>query len=358
MNVTQKTIAQEAGVTQATVSYVINDVWQEKKINADVAEKIKAIAERLGYHQNHAARSLRTKTSRTLGVITYGRLHPNYQFFVHVTIGIQQAALNAGYDLIQLNEKPDPPLEKVVLDYINSGRIDGLAIACNINRVLENLVKYPIPMVAVAPVSPLPFPSVRLDEYAGVRKAVDHLLSMGHRDLLWIGGAGVSVKSRRRMAFDDTCMAAGVRFRHIVIPSVAKAIEAPGGIVETIYHALAKRFPRTDIPTGVVCFNDRIAMALLILLRDCGIRVPEEVSVIGFDDMLATYTLPPLTSVSHMFMEMGQQAVDMLMHQIDGTVDGGERDRHEWLIEPEIVFRRSTGPAPKTRQTGIESEAG
>jgi LacI family transcriptional regulator len=336
-------VAARAGVSIATVSRVLAG---NPTVRPDYQERVFAAAAAIGYRPSHVARSLRLRSTNSLGLIVTDILNP---FFPELVRSIEDRARELGYALVLCNGAEDPEREAAYLDVLLDRQVDGIIIASSsiTNRQRVWLTTSPMAIVLVncdAPGSGLS--TVLSDNRAGGRLAIEHLLALGHRRLGYLAGRvreghreGRDTVSADRLAGVRDAMAAAGNARASVVV-VAGDPHGPGG--EAAMAALMERAPET---TGVFAFNDLMALGALRAAHRSGRRVPGELSVVGFDGLhLGMYADPPLTTVAQDVQTMGHLAVESLVALVrrDPTSAASETTR----LPVRLMERGSTAVAP------------
>ena len=329
---TIKEVAQASGVSVATVSRVMND---SGPVHAETRARILKAAAALNYVPNSAARSLITSRTNTLGVLLpdlYG------EFFSEVIRGIDQTARSGDYHLIVSSSHNEQPDIEAALKAMR-GRVDGLIVmsphvsATSLARSLPSSL--PAVLLNCA-VDGNAFDSVGIDNRGGARTMVRHLQELGHRRIAVIKGTDRNYDSDERLAgYRELMRQAG---------SYDADLEAPGAFTEESgYRGVEQLLRRSPRPTAIFAFNDSMAAGALSALQAAGLRVPEDVSVAGFDDVpLAGYLNPPLTSVRVPIADLGAGAMQCLLSAIQ---DKNRHERTTRTLKTTLVVRRSTGPA-------------
>ena len=335
-------VAARAGVSTATVSRVLRGLSRGRPATRD---RILTAARELDYRPSGVARSLKLRTTDTLGLLITDIQNP---FYAHLVRSIDDAAREHDYALLLGNGAEDAEREAAYLELLAGRRVDGIIIAATslTARHRRWLRHSPVPLVLVNCALPdVEVPAFLSDNRAGGTLAAQHLIELGHRALAHVAGDPANPAAAERLAgVRDAMVAAGLG--PDALPWAASDGHVGGG--EIAMHELLARAPAT---TGVVCFNDLTAVGALRALRTAGRRVPADVSVVGFDDIdLAAYVEPPLTTVRQPFAELGRGAVEALVRRLrDGT---GETDGRGGVEAPprvvrlpvELVVRNSTGP--------------
>ena len=310
--------------------------------------KVREAARELGYRPSGVARSLKLRTTQTLGLIITDIENP---FFPQLVRAVEDVAREHGFAVLLCNATDDPDREASYLDLLVDRRVDGVVIAVSGlgARHGEWLAEPPLPVVLVNTVAPgLPHPSIASDNVDGGRQAAAHLLDLGHRRL------GVLTAGARNA--DAPARVAGVRKafeeRGLDPDSVSIVVGEPGvGGGESALCRLLEAAPDT---TGVVAYNDLMAIGAMRAVRASGRTVPGDMSVVGFDDVaIAAYTDPPLTTVAQAIGELGRWAVERLVERIADAAlssnDGASRlsrPPSATVLPVRLVARGSSGPPP------------
>lgn len=328
-------VARAVGVSVSTVSRALT---QPDQVSPATRERVVAAAAKLGYAPHPAARGLRMGRTHAIGLLVPDLENP---YFASVTKGVQARASRAGYAVFVVDSDEDPAVEPELLGELTR-RVDGVVLASprSGDDVLERAVDG-VPAVLVSRAMP-GVPSVAVDDADGMTQALRHLHALGHREIAVAAGPATSWSSDRRVA--------GLRRSAEVLAGVSLAelgTFAPyfeGGLAAAD-HAVASG------ATAVVAFNDLMAVGVLARLRDRGVRVPEEVSVVGFDDVeVGRLFAPALTTVRVPRTSLGRRAVDLVLARLDadGADSAGSRDADPAPLSDELpvelVIRSSTGP--------------
>jgi LacI family transcriptional regulator len=328
-------VAREAGVSRQTVSRVLND---KEEIRASTRESVMRVIERLGYSPSGVARSLATNRTLTFGLVVPDITNP---FFPEIARGVEDVAREHGYEMFLCNSVEDPRREEHVLRALEDKRVDG-TIICSSRLPDERLFERLRGQRAAVLVNRLAPPdlagSVRVEDAEGIAQAVDHLLHSGRRTIGFLCGPPNSHSARERArGFDATLSAAD----HGPDPGLMRPCPPnPEGGYEAALSLLSER-PGID---GLVCYNDLVAVGALKACAELGVNVPDDVAVVGCDDiMLAGLLSPALTTLRVRKYELGASAARMLLDRIRGR-----RGESEVLLRPELIIRES---APQTHNT-------
>jgi DNA-binding LacI/PurR family transcriptional regulator len=322
-------VAKLAGVSHQTVSRVIND---SAHVRPETRRRVLAAMRQLDYHPNPAARALVTGRSRTLGVVSFDTTlyGPASTLFA-----IEQAAHAAGYFITIVSLQA---LDRVsvmgAIERLRVQGVDGILVISPQEGAAEALVNLPadIPLVAVEAGPAGSVPVVAVDQFGGAASATRLLLDLGHRTIHHVAGPRDWLEARERVeGWRSALTAAGIE-----PPPVLMGDWSPRS-----GYQLGQRLADEPGVTAVFVANDQMALGLLRALHERGHRIPEEISVVGFDDIPeAQYFMPPLTTVRQDFAQMGRTAVRLLLDAIQGAPQPAPR----LTVAPELVVRRSTAP--------------
>lgn len=327
-------VAAAAGVSVATVSRVLNPELGYPIKDETRARVLDAI-DRLGYRPNDLARALQQRSTRAIGLVIPDISNPYYPDLVR---GCEDVASARGYRVVLCNTDRSAEKTGQYLDTLVSQRVDGIIVAGGGDASAwspEVLDRYRMKIVVVGR-HDVAYPSVRVDNEAAARAATEHLLGLGHRHIAFIAGPLDSNTVVDRLAGHR----AALRERGL---DASGALIQEGTFAESSgYDAVAPLLGAEPRPTAVIAANDRMAFGALAALTDHGLRVPDDMSVVGFDDTtLASYTRPALTSVSIPTYEIGATAMSALLDWRDD--DSRPADAH---IGSHLVVRDSSGPPP------------
>ena len=334
---TSADVATEAGVSRTTVSFVLND-RQDVKIPDETRQRVLSAAERLGYHPHAPARQLAGGRSHVVALVL--RQTPEQiagdAILAETLRGLAAAARSGGFRVMVEPLAPDGP-DATYTALLRAQHADGLVVSGP--RVddpsLVDLVRDDFPIVIQGALPGLTVASVDVDNVAGARGAVEHLISLGHRRIACITNAPVvyTAAQERLDGYRQAMAAAGLEAPEGLICEAS--FDAPSG-----HAAMAQLLARGIDFDAVFVASDVVALGAIGALRDAGRRVPEDVSVVGFDDIpLAAYFDPPLTTVRLPAFELGQAAGRALLERIaNGSVIS------RTLLATELIVRASTAP--------------
>ncbi|WP_129339608.1 LacI family DNA-binding transcriptional regulator [Cellulomonas endophytica] len=326
--VTITDVAEAAGVSVATVSKVVN---QRYGVAVETSERVQAVIDRLGYESSLVARSLRSHRTHVLGVLV-AEFEP---FSTEVLKGTSEAICGTGYELLAYSgggrAGQQPGWERRYLSRLSGTLIDGAIL------VTPTLVDAGdgVPVVAIDPhAGPTHMPTVDSDNLAGAVAATEHLLALGHRRIGFLGGREDLESSRlREEGYRLALAAAG-------IPVDPALVRIGGYRKDSATRPAHELLTLDEPPTAVFAANDLSAIGTLEVARGLGLRVPEDLSLVGFDNIPeSALTDPPLTTVHQPMQRLGFEAVQMLLQLLEGRADTPTHVR----LDTSLVERRSTG---------------
>ncbi len=329
-----KDVAQQAGVSVGTVSNVIN---RPDLVSEETRTRVQSVINKLGYIRSESARQLRAGASRIVGLLVLDMGNP---FFVDVAKGAERAARQAGLGVMVCNSAQSTGEEAEYLSLFAEQRVRG-ALVTPVDasgRSLDALRRQKIPFVLVDRVSQdAAGCSVSVDDVVGGRLAVQHLLSVGHRSIVYVGGPGELQQVRDRRAGALTALAeAGLPAEALTEVSAERLDVAAGRDAGARLLGLSPR------PTAVFCANDLLALGVLQALFAARVSVPEQMAIVGYDDIeFAAAAAVPLTSVRQPAVAMGRLAAELLLEETSAA-EGHEH--RQVVLQPELVVRGSSLP--------------
>ncbi|MBS1823125.1 MAG: LacI family DNA-binding transcriptional regulator [Acidobacteria bacterium] len=338
-----KELALHLGLSQTTVSRVINGSAGAYRISAATQERVKAAAAKLNYRASTLARSLRSKQSKTVGVIV-PEISEGYS--TGVLSGIEDVLLVSGFFYFVVSHRHQPELLREYPSLLLSREVEGI-IAVD-SALGEDL---PVPVVAVSGHSRCKsMVNIELDQVLAARYALEHLQHLGHKDVAFIKGQSYSSDTRSRWrAICKVAADIGIAIN----PHLVVQLEDPGLGTAPGRAATVKLLERNVPFTAIFAFNDLAAIGAITVLREAGIDVPSQVSVVGFDDILSAATNnPALTTVRQPMQEMGRVAATTLLQMIRSEEANWPKQGIHVL--PTFVERQSTAIAPHLRKKGLE----
>ena len=339
---TMHDIAREAGVSQSTVSRVLNATPSSIQISDDTRQRVQAAAHRLGYRPNPLARGLRGSGTMLLGVIVREITDP---FFAGGIEAVSTEAAARGYNVV-LGHAHGRADEAIALrSVLETRHVDAILLLGDMGdqpRLIEDLQGSHVPVVALWQGGALHgLPMVSVDNRWGIDRALDHLLELGHRRIAFIGGRPLGDIEERLAAYEERTRAERLELPEEFVQHVQN--DPAGG-----EQALAALLGLPIRPTAIVCSTDVLAIGVLHGAAGQGLRVPHDLSVTGFDDLsLSGFLVPALTTIRMPVGAMAAQAIEIAIRAI---TDGG--DAQEAVLRPEFVVRESTGPPMRARNGG------
>ena len=328
---TIKDVARHANVSVTTVSHVVN---KTRFVSEEGRNRVEQAIRELGYVPSAVARSLQRSATHTLGMLIPNSSNP---YFAEIVRGIEDRCFGAGYNLLLCNTDDEPRRQGMVLQVLAERRVDGLIVVSSGEdpALPELLGGLRIPTVMVdREIDTLPCDLVETAHMQGALLAVQHLTTLGHRRIACIGGpAGVATADQRAEGWRMGLAGLGLPSAGLLQPG---DFTSEGGYAAM--HAILRRTPR---PSAVFVANDLMAIGALCAAHECGVAVPDELSLVGFDDIeLARFACPPLTTVAQPKQRIATMAVDMLLERIEGR----RQDVRKVVLQPELRVRASSAP--------------
>jgi LacI family transcriptional regulator len=327
---TIRDVAKKAGVSVATVSHVINGT---RKVAPETEARVRRAMEELGYQPNAIAQSLRKRTTYAIGILVSDITNP---FFATLVRGAEDAALEAGYSVIVCNSDEDPQKEDMYIRALWRRRIDGMLIAPTrdgTSSALQELVRRKLPFVFVdRKAKGIEADAVLSDNIGGAYLATKHLIERGHKRIgIVLGIPGATTTEERLLGYRQALEEAGIPFSEDLV--VWGGYRMEGG-----RKACAKLLSLSDPPTAIFSTNNLMTVGVLQELSYRRIKIPEEVAVVGFDDLeWAEIVYPPLTVVVQRPYEIGYQAFKILLRRLNRS-----EGMQEVRVSVELKIRRSS----------------
>lgn len=329
-------IARLAKVSTATVSRTINRV---PTVDPQLAKRVWKVVEKLGYYPNTQARALVSGRSRIFGLVISKITNP---FFPEVVESFEHIAVQNNYEILLASSMDDPKQMTMSVRRMIERRVDGVAIITfGMEEALTEDLRFrkvPLVFVDVGPSIP-GVSNIRIDYQHGIRQAVQHLAALRHGRIAFISGP-LHLKSAnaRKTAFEESMREIG----HEPLPELM--IEGDH-TMEGGMRALEKLAGLQERPTAIMCSNDMTAIGVMRQAYQYAIPVPQQLSVVGFDDIrLSEFTIPPLTTVRMSQAELARLAFKALIAAVES--DPAKHERHEYSLTTSLALRKSTALAP------------
>ena len=332
--VTRKDVAEKAGVSVAVVSYVVNN--GPRPVALETQAKVEKAIIELGYYPNELARSLSRKQTATIGLIVPSLTNP---VFAEIAESLERVCTAAGYAVMLSSTGRDPVREKKLAETLRSKQVDGAVIlpSQDPQAILYSFQQAQIPIVVLEHDLPNTH-CIAIDDRQGARLATQHLLSLGHRRIAMIKRETTSALSYlRAVTYREMLVEAGI------FADPALVIECKAGHAAA-YSAMQQLLALPNPPTAVFTHNDVLAVGAMRAIHDASLRVPDDISVVGYDNTVNTaYLNPPLTTVKSPVAEMGRQAGQIILKLVDKQRDLPAQTK---TLPVELVVRASTAPPP------------
>ncbi|HGS4859411.1 TPA: substrate-binding domain-containing protein [Vibrio cholerae] len=327
---TMKDIARLAGVSTSTVSHVIN---KSRFVSDEIAERVNNAAQQLNYAPSALARSLKMNRTKTIGMLVTTSTNP---FFGEVVKGVERSCYHQGYNLILCNTEGDNQRMKASINTLLQKRVDGLLLMCSTleGERLDVFDRYPDIPVVVMDWGPILFASDKIQDNSlqGGYMAAKHLIECGHKEIGCITGPLIRHQAQMRYEGYKRALAeAGIAINPDWI--VESDFECEGG-----YQAFEKLYQRGKLPSALFVSNDMMAMGVIQAANQRGLRVPDDLSLIGYDDVhIAKFMTPALTTIHQPKYRLGKAAVDTLLYRLENP----DTTAQVVQLEPTLVVRNS-----------------
>jgi LacI family transcriptional regulator len=329
-------VARLARVSVTTVSSVVNG---RGGISAELTQRVEDAIATLDYHPNEVARGLKVNRTFTIGIIL-----PDVSnlFFNDILRGVETEARRNGYSVILCDSNEDPVQEQELLTLLIRRRVDGILLASTQASLGESRLAMRRPPIVCFDCDPGRFegPAVVVDNVRASYEATRHLIELGHQDIAIIAGPETTLTGRERLA--------GFRkaLQEAYLPLPKEYIRPGGFSMQGAHREALEILQLSNPPTAILVCNNRMTLGLMRALRDLGLKCPQDVSVVGFDDFdWSDLFSPRLTTIVQPSYEMGKRATEMLVRVIqapDQHFESGERNR--LVLKAEVRVRESTAP--------------
>lgn len=307
--VTLKDVAKETGLTVSTVSRVLNN---RGYISEETRQKVYAAMKKLNYHPNEVARSLSKKSTNTIGIIVPHIKHP---YFAELISNLENEAYKQNHKIFLFNSQEKDEKEKEYLEMCSSNRVSGV-ILCSGNIAVQEFDSLNIPLVTIERYLENGTAAVECDNYQGGSLAAKHLIASGCKHLLHFSGIHETAMpaDQRAIGFSDICKLSDIHYKEVS----TSAFQYNHLEYHKEIESVLKNNPQVD---GIFASSDIIAAQILQVCRSLGINVPEQMKIVGFDDVdLASLTTPSITTIHQPVKEMARLAIKLVVSSSEGDI--------------------------------------
>ncbi len=352
-HVTLLDVARACGFSVSTVSIVLSEAPLSQNVAEKTRQQIRAMAQQLGYHPDAYARSLRRRRSQTVGVLAYDLSDP---YCIPIVRGIQEGLRPNNYLPLLMDAQTQRGFFDSYLQMILERRAEGVIVIASWvfdeANLLSDVQKNNVPIVIVSrDLTGRRVSSVLVDNEAGGALAMQHLLDLGHRRIAVIRGPEEMFDSAPRWAgIQAAAQAAGISLDERLVFQLPNLVDPTSGFEGGLAFAQQMLASRRTF-TAVLAFDDLTALGVMRGLLQAGVRVPEDCSVVGFDDVLpASVSTPAVTTIGQPLRQMGLLAAEWVMDAIKARDPRREPRLHR--AQPELVARMSSAPPPAKKMRG------
>lgn len=343
---TLRDVAQLAGVSTATVARVLHN---QGYVAATTRQRVESALAESDYRINVVAQVLRTQRTWTIGHLLHG-VWPN-PFFAGVALGVEQEAARHGFSVLMYNSRSDSDRERRGVEWFLERNVDAIIFTTAVGTANVRLaVEGQVPVVQVERVTAVETGTVMIDHHRGAYEAMSHLFELGHRRVAYIGGdpkyyaptasGKRNVEQERLRGYLEAHERFGLELSDDLIFVGRYFSLEDSGIGDEGYRQMRRLMDRSEPPTAAFAACDLLAAGALQAVYELRLRVPQDVSIVGFDDTLAPHLAPPLTTVRLPMRAIGEAAVRLALE----SRAGGARLRSTRTLRPRLVVRGSTGP--------------
>lgn len=320
-------VAKMAGVSPSTVSRALNGF---PGISEKTRQKVIEIAKKLNYKPNYRGQILTTKSTKNIGLLITDITNP---FFPELVRGAEETASESGYTILLGNTSESIDKETSYLEFFSRGPVDGVIISASriSNEHIISLAEEGLPIVVINRILEHPKISyVSTDMEKGGYLATKHLIELGHTKIAFINGPSHSEAAERRLSGYKKALAESkIRYN-------SKLVSFNVPVAESGYKEATRLLNTEDPPTAIFTYNDLMAFGVIRAVKDLGVRIPDDLSIVGYDDIFfSSFTDPPLTTIRQPKEKLGKKAVELLLKLMKG-------ERQGILVEPELIIRNTT----------------
>jgi DNA-binding LacI/PurR family transcriptional regulator len=338
---TLKDVAALAGVSTATVARVIHD---NGYVSEESKQRVRKALKSTHYSLNTIAQSLRQQRTNVIGHILQSTV-PN-PFFMQVALGVESYAREYGFNVLTYNVQNNPDIEQEAVKTFVARRVDAILFTVPVSaKNVQTAQDAGVPVVQIERPKTTEANRVMVDNYTGAVQAMEYLITLGHQRIAFIGESWQNdnplhhyVEVERLSAYRDTLMRYGIAVQEELIALGQYYKLDNGGSMGDGGQLMEKILRIQPHPTAILAGSDITASGILQTVYRHGLRVPHDISIIGFDDTLATFLAPPLTTVSLPMREMGRKAVEIVINQMNS----GDNTIHVPKLSTQLIIREST----------------
>lgn len=332
-----KDVAKLAGVSQAIVSRVINQD-QTLAIRDSTRDRVLWAIRELDYRPNMLGRNLRSNSTKLLGVFVPDIINP---YFAELLTGVEDAALESGFRTMFFNTSDSPEKELELVYAALEYHVDGFLIASvtSASKILNVLSEEGKPYVMIQRrADKFSGSYIGTDDAKGSYLSVEHLVQLGHERIAYIAGDHNTYSGEKRKNEFFRAM----EYFNLTVPD--SYVVDSGNRIDDAYNASLGLLEQETIPTAIVCYNDMLAIGAITAVLAKGLRIPEDISIIGCDDIwMSAQMCPPLTTVCASIWDLGYSATNMLVNHLKNP----DAQKKEIITDVKLIVRKSTGPCPQ-----------
>lgn len=341
---TAEDVARQAGVSRMTVSAALNGARGNVRVSNETRERVLAVATELGYSPNPAARALRRRQSQIIGFIPRSnRGTPDEQPVAYsLSVQVARAAIRLGYHIIEASAEPATSrTSDELVRFLLKWHIDGVIFdSPDSDTEVQRLVDHGLPVVQLMrPRFSVTTATVTVDAAEGIIAAVDHFVEQGHRDIAFLGSRPEHAVDRSRL----DCFVAALAHHRINVPPEYIQLGDRASLIGDGYTLTDALLGLSRRPTAILASGDNLALGTLRALHEARVRVPDDMSLISYDDALAAHLYPPLTSVGQPFQEVAERATGLIVDRLDPSA-GSSADPVHITLPTKLTIRSSTCP--------------
>lgn len=346
-------VAQEAGVSVATVSIILNTPEKADRFSDECKSRVRAVAQKMGYQRNIHASRFRSRKAQAIGLVMeildneYVLAQP---YWARLLSGLDHAARMRGYEIVIVGpHEGRTAAENAIVQY-HQHRLDGLVIPARITANAKRCLRdFPGPVIVINRSERNRLSTVYEDDAVGIRAAMDHLAEQGHKKIAWLGPQSWpgGAASWRHAIYRKITAERKQRAVLCTIRQDKAAVRNAERLTALVERMCEPLLLRRSGPSAILCFNDDFALGVYRAALRLGIRIPDELSVVGYDDASALYFTPPLTTVRSSILEVGKKTAHTMIDWIEGDTPY-PRKPTPITVAPTLIVRESTARYSRT----------